>query len=210
LAATTNPCGNNYFREKTFKIMTINSNVRLISGLNLFLAIAASSITLRAAAPPHMGAVAPDFTLKTMDAKFETLSAETAKLPVVIIVLRGWPGYQCPLCTQQVHEFVEQAGNFAGKARVIMVYPGKSKNLQAHSGDFLKDKQWPNDFLFVTDPDYAFTKSYGLRLEAPRETAYHATGVIDSKGIVRFAKISKSHGGRASTTETLTALEKVK
>jgi len=80
--------------------MKTKSNARFLSGLTLFLAIAAAAITLRAAEPPQTGAATPDFTLKTLDAKSVTLSAETAKLPVVLIVLRGWPGYQCPLCTR--------------------------------------------------------------------------------------------------------------
>lgn len=188
--------------------MTIISNTRFVSGLTLFLAIAAAAFTLRAAEPPKMGAAAPDFTLKTMGMKSVTLSAETAKLPVVLIVLRGWPGYQCPLCTKQVHEFVQQADAFAGKARVIMVYPGPAENLQAHADEFLKDKSWPKDFLFVTDPDYVFTKSYGLRWEAPGETSYPSTFVIDSKGMVQFVKISKNHGGRSTPAETLAVLAK--
>lgn len=189
--------------------MTIKSKARLLFGLALLLAIAATSFTLRAAEPPQMGAAAPDFTLKTMDAKSVTLNAETAKLPVVLIMLRGWPGYQCPLCTKQIHEFVQQADAFTGKARVIMVYPGKSESLEIHAEDFLKDKQWPKDFLFVTDPNYAFTKSYGLRWEAPGETSYPSTFVIDKKGIVQWVKISKSHGGRATPAETLAALSKL-
>jgi peroxiredoxin len=189
--------------------MTIKSNARFLSGLALFLAIAAASFTLYAAEPPKMGAAAPDFTLKTMDTKSVTLSAETAKLPVVLIVLRGWPGYQCPLCTRQVHEFVQQADAFVGKAQVIMVYPGPAENLQAHAGDFLKDKTWPNNFMFVTDPDYAFTESYGLRWDAPGETAYPSTFVIDKKGMVQFVKISKSHGGRSTPAETLAMVAKL-
>jgi len=90
-----------------------------------------------------------------------------------------------------------------------MVYPGPATDLQEHAEDFLKDKQWPKDFLFVTDPDYTFTKGYGLRWEAAGETAYPSTFVIDSKGIVRFAKISKSHGGRATPAEILAALAKL-
>ena len=191
-------------------IMTTESNTRFISGLALFLAIAAATFTLRAAEPPKMGATAPDFTLKTMDANSVTLSAETAELPVVLIVLRGWPGYQCPLCTRQVNEFVSRADAFDGKARVIMVYPGPAAELQAHAEEFLKDKTWPKNFMFVTDPDFTFTQSYGLRWEAPGETSYPSTFVIDSKGIVKFVKISKSHGGRATAAETLAVLEKLK
>lgn len=190
--------------------MKTKSNRRLLSLLLLSFTLAVSHFSAAATEPPQMGAVAPDFTLKTMDAKSVKLSDETVRQPVVLVVLRGWPGYQCPLCTRQVHEFVAHADAFAGKARVIMVYPGPAKDLQAHAEQFIKDKQWPKDFIFVTDPDFAFTKSYGLRWEAPGETSYPSTFVIDTKGLVRFIKISKGHGDRATVAAALEALEKLK
>jgi peroxiredoxin len=189
--------------------MKIKSNPQIISAF-LFLVLAIGRMTALSAEPLQTGVAAPDFTLNTLDTKAVKLSAETAKQPVVLVVLRGWPGYQCPLCTKQVHDFVTEAKAFAGKARVIMVYPGPAEHLQAHAEQFLKDKEWPADFLFVTDPDYAVTKAYGLRWEAPGETAYPSTFVIDSKGVTQFAKISKSHGGRAATAEVIAALEKLK
>ena len=189
--------------------MKTKSNFGLFSCLLLSLTLAASLMSVSAGEPPQVGAAAPDFSLNTMDAKSVTLSIETAKQPVVLVVLRGWPGYQCPLCTRQVHEFVAHAGAFTGKARVIMVYPGPAQDLSAHAEQFLKDKHWPKDFLFLTDPDYTFIKSYGLRWEAPGETAYPSTFVIDTKGVVQFAKISKSHGGRSTAAEALAALAKV-
>ena len=190
--------------------MKAKLNFGFLSCLFLSLTLAVGLMSVSAGEPPQAGAAAPDFTLGTMDAKSVTLSTETAKQPVVLVVLRGWPGYQCPLCTRQVHEFVAHAGAFAGKARVIMVYPGPAQDLSAHAEQFLKDKQWPQDFIFLTDPDYAFTKSFGLRWDAPGETAYPSTFVIDTKGVVQFAKISKSHGGRSTAAETLAALAKVK
>ena len=163
-----------------------------------------------AAEPAKVGDTAPDFTLNTLDGKAVKLSAENAKQPVVLVMLRGWPGYQCPLCTRQVHDFVANADSFAGKARVIMVYPGRATNLTAHAEAFLKDAQWPKDFLFVTDPDFTFTKSYGLRWEAPGETAYPSTFIIDGKGKIQFAKISKGHGGRSGAAEVAKAVAELK
>jgi peroxiredoxin len=189
--------------------MKTKSCHRLISCLLFSLTLAIIPLPATAAEPPQLGAIAPDFSLKTLDAKSVKLSAETAKQPVVLIVLRGWPGYQCPLCTRQVHEFVAQADAFAGKARVIMVYPGPAADLQSHAKEFLGDRQWPNSFLFVTDPDFTFTQSYGLRWDAPNETAYPSTFVIDRKGVVQFAKVSKSHGDRAAATDALAAVAKL-
>lgn len=163
-----------------------------------------------AAEPMKVGDTAPDFTLNTLDGKVVKLSEENAKQPVVLIMLRGWPGYQCPLCTKQVHEFVAHAEDFAGKARVIMVYPGRATNLTAHAEAFLKNEQWPKDFLFVTDPDFVFTKNYGLRWEGPGETAYPSTFLIDAQGKIQFAKVSKTHGGRANAAEVAKAVMELK
>ena len=58
----------------------------------------------------------------------------------------------------------------------------------------------------ATDPDYALTNLYGLRWDAPGETAYPATFVIGADGKVRYAKVSRSHGDRAPTAEVLKAL----
>lgn len=190
--------------------MKISLRSRLASVLLCLGVLTAGNLAVPAAEPPQPGAPAPDFTLNTLDARAVTLSAETAGQPVVLVVLRGWPGYQCPFCTKQVQDFVQKAKAFAGQARVIMVYPGPAENLKAHAEQFLKDQQWPRDFLFLTDPDFAFTQAYGLRWDAPAETAYPSTFVIDGKRVVKFAMTSKSHGGRATATEVLTALGTIK
>ena len=52
-------------------------------------------------AAPKAGDKAADFTLKTLDDKSIQLSDLTAKSDVVLVVLRGWPGYQCPICTRR-------------------------------------------------------------------------------------------------------------
>lgn len=153
-----------------------------------------------------VGDAAPEFTLNTLDGKAVALKDLTAKQRVVLVVLRGWPGYQCPICTRQVGDFLAKADEFKGKATVLMVYPGPAERLKEHAEEFLKNKAWPKDFLFVTDPDYTFTKAYGLRWDAPGETAYPSTFIVDQAGKMSFAKISKDHGGRSSAAEVLKTL----
>lgn len=159
------------------------------------------------AAIPQVGELAPDFTLKTLDDKAVTLSEARTSGPVVLIVLRGWPGYQCPICTRQVHDFVQHAADFAAaETRVVMVYPGPAENLKAHAQEFLQDKTWPKEFIYLIDPDYAFTRAYDLRWEANRETAYPSTFIIAKDGKIKFAEVSHTHGGRASAAKVLEAL----
>ena len=159
------------------------------------------------AAQPKIGEVAPEFTLKTLEDKSVSLGSLVEKTPIVMLVLRGWPGYQCPLCTQQVHRFVEQAAEFRRHgATVVMVYPGPADQLRAHAGEFLADKSWPADFVFLIDPDDTLTNAYGLRWDAEHETAYPSTFVIDRHGKVVFAKISQSHADRSTPAEVLATL----
>lgn len=164
-----------------------------------------------AAEAPQAGGLAPDFTLETLDGRSIELKQLAAKRPIVLVVLRGWPGYQCPICTRQVNEFVSREADFARSgAQVLMVYPGPADDLKVHAQEFLQDKQWPADFLFVLDPDYAFTNAYALRWDAPGETAYPSTFVIDRGGRIRFAHISHTHGDRISAQSALEALAELR
>jgi peroxiredoxin Q/BCP len=160
--------------------------------------------TARAASPPQMGDMASDFTLNTLNGHAVRLNDLTAKSDVVLVVLRGWPGYQCPFCTAQAHDFIEHAEEFkAAGVQVVMVYPGPADNLSSHATEFLQDKDWPKGFLLLLDPGYAFTQAYGLRWDAPNETAYPSTFVISKTGKITFAYVSHKHGDRVKAEKIL-------
>lgn len=161
--------------------------------------------------PPTVGDKAPDFALVNQEGRRVRLSDLTAKTPVVLIVLRGFPGYQCPVCNLQVHEFLKNAQGFVeAKVQVILVYPGPPENLGARASEFTADKKLPDNFQLLLDPGYEFTNLYGLRWNAPSETAYPSTFLIDQKGIVFFSRISRTHGGRTKAAELLEVLMKRK
>lgn len=167
--------------------------------------------TIHGAETLKPGDAAPNFKLKSMDGKSLELAKLTASGRMVLVMLRGWPGYQCPICDRQVQDFIKaKAGFDAAKARVVFVYPGPADGLTAHAREFqtMKGKQWPEGFLYLLDPDYTLTQAYGLRWDAPRETAYPATFIIDASGKVTYAKVSRSHGGRTTAAEVLEDLQK--
>lgn len=168
-------------------------------------------LPLTAAAPPTVGEKAPDFTLSTPAGKQVKLSDVEAKGPVVLVVLRGYPGYQCPYCSRQVQDFIHNAQAFAdADAHVVMVYPGPPQDVGPKAKEFLADKQMPADFDLLLDPGYQFTNQYGLRWDAAHETAYPSTFLLDSNGTIFFSKIVKEHGGRTTAAEVLDALPKHK
>ena len=169
------------------------------------------TVVLAADAParktPRMGYKAPDFTLNALDGTPVSLSKLLAKSSVVLVVLRGYPGYQCPNCTAQVGELISHADEFAAaNAEVVLVYPGAAAKLAEHAGEFLKSGKLPARFTLLLDPDYKFTDAYNLRWDAPNETAYPSTFVIDRQATIRMAKISKTHGDRATAEEVIKVL----
>lgn len=157
---------------------------------------------------PAVGAKAPSFTLSTPTGTPVQLASDTAKGTTVLVVLRGFPGYQCPFCTKQVHDFVEHSADFAAKkANVLLVYPGPPAELDEHAKDFLtKQSELPANIQLVIDPDYKVTNLYGLRWDAPHETAYPSTFILDNHGKITFEKISRSHGDRTSAQDILAQL----
>lgn len=163
----------------------------------------------KAAVPPQVGDIAPDFELRELSGETVKFSALAAKGPVVLVMLRGYPGYQCPFCTAQVGGLINKANSLNdAKASVLLVYPGPAESLKEHADEFVKGKDIPANFHLALDPDFAFTNLYALRWKGEGETSYPATFVVDTKRTVLFAKVSHSHGGRPTTEEVLAALPK--
>lgn len=157
--------------------------------------------------PPLAGEPAPDFKLADLAGEPVALSKLTPNGPVVLVVLRGFPGYQCPLCARQVQEFAAAHEKFrAAGAQVVFVYPGPAANLVDKAKEFVGERVLPAGMLMVVDPDYALTNAYRLRWDAPRETAYPSTFVIGSDGKVLWGKVSRTHGGRTTVAEVLAQL----
>jgi peroxiredoxin len=140
-----------------------------------------------------------------------TLSEFVADGPIALVVLRGYPGYQCPVCARQVHEFIQNADGFKQVgARVLFVYPGPSDDLQSRAEEFAEDKTLPGHYTMLIDPDYKFTNLYDLRWDAPRETAYPSTFLMGRDRKIFYANISSSHGDRSSSQELIDLLKQAK
>lgn len=158
--------------------------------------------------PPKVGSEAKDFSLTAIDGEKLVLSKLVEEGPVVLVVLRGFPGYQCPACSAQVGQLLSSEKKLqSAKTRVVLIYPGPADGLKKHAEDFVRGKTLPKNFSLVLDPDYKFTESYHLRWNAPSETAYPSTFVVGTDRIIHFAKVSKTHSGRATINEVLQSLK---
>lgn len=187
-------------------------------GLRAFVFVALGSFSVSAGAfagppepagqvGPKVGDEAKDFELTSVGGEKVKLSKLTEAGPVVLVVLRGYPGYQCPLCTKQFAEFRDHADGFkkAG-ANVVFVYPGPPDRLGVRASEFLRGKDYPPHFTVLLDPDYTFTTAYGLRWDAKGETAYPSTFVVGKDRKIRSAKVSTTHGDRSQPQDVLKEL----
>ena len=95
---------------------------RIVNLVSLLPATLMVMATLAGAATPDVGGKAPDFTLATVEGKKVRLSDVTATSPVVLVVLCGFPGYQCPNCNVRERDFIKNAEAFAAAGvRVLMI-----------------------------------------------------------------------------------------
>ena len=193
--------GFTFQRARRLARIHVNRTVLFVLGAIWALSIGVSAF----AETPTVGAKAPDFTLSTPSGKAIRMSGVQQGHDLVLVMLRGFPGYQCPYCMRQVHDFVEHASDFAARnTTVLLVYPGPPADLDQHANDFLaKQPELPSNVVLVTDPDYSVTNLYGLRWDAPNETAYPSTFIVDKKGMITFEKISHTHGDRMSAQDAL-------
>jgi peroxiredoxin len=153
---------------------------------------------------PILGAKAPDFELKSLAGEPVKLSTEIKRGPVVLVVLRGYPGYQCPVCTAQFGDYVAKKEQFkAAGAQVLFVYPGPADRLVERAKEFVRGKDYPAHFQILLDPDFSFINAYGLRWDARNETAYPSTFIVDPNQKVTFAKVSQGHGDRSKAADML-------
>ncbi len=162
---------------------------------------------------PKEGTILEDFTGVTMNGGSFHLSKVVEKGSVVIVMLRGFPGKQCPVCSTQVAGYIAKAKEFEVQRNtpVVFIYPGKVDNLNKRAKEFTapleEQRDLPSNFIFVIDSDYAITNHLGLRWDAPDETAYPAAFVIDHDGYVQYSKVSDNHRGRATADEILEFLD---
>lgn len=170
----------------------------------------AASLQDNTVAPPAVGDSAPAINLSTPGGETVSLAEVLEEQKAVVIFLRGFPGYQCPLCSRQIREFIAKAEEFekAG-ASLVLVYPGPGPEelLQQKAAQFLEGVELPSGIHLVVDPDYTVVNQWRLRWDEPRETAYPSTFVIDREGKIVFAKISQTHGDRSSAAAVLEALD---
>lgn len=197
---------------KSLRITTLTIAVCLVVGVQMD---SQQSVWAQGSTPsgqqPGVGQRAIDFELPLVKEEgYLSLSDTYKQGPTVVIFLRGFPGYQCPICTSQVGSLINRAKALSQAAhRVVLVYPGAAKNLDRQAEQFLSARQLPPPLVLVRDDAMQVVEQWGLRWNASRETAYPATFVLDRYGRVAWKKVATSHAERSSVEEILKELRKL-
>lgn len=191
----------------------MNKYVISLASLLISLLFSITALAENISAGPEEGAILEDFSGTTMNGGQFQLSKHVEKGSVVIVMLRGFPGHQCPVCSTQVAGYIAKAEEFEKQRNtpVVFIYPGSVNNLEKRAKEFtapLEEKiDLPSNFIFVLDQNYEITNHLNLRWDDPKETAYPAAFVIDHDGYVQYAKVSDNHGDRATAGEILEFLD---
>jgi len=189
--------------------MKINRFLIGISALLFLNSVSAEKINVG----PEEGSKIGEITGTTINRGDFKLSKLVEKGSVVLVMLRGFPGAQCPVCSTQVAGYIAKAQEFEEQRNtpVVFIYPGKVNNLEKRAKEFTApletEVDLPGNFVFVLDQDYKITNQLKLRWDDPKETAYPAAFVIDHDGYIQYSKVSDNHGDRATAAEILEFLE---
>jgi peroxiredoxin len=159
---------------------------------------------------PELGEQAKDFELSNLNGKKFRLSELLKKGPVVVVLLRGYPGHFCPYCEQQIKRLKSHSVKIRdAKATVLLVYPSSRFTLKTFAEKFRDDQVLPAHFHLLLDEEHQFIDAYHLEWKDSKETVFPTTLVIDTDGKIKFKKISMTHGNRATPEEVLQALHEL-
>ncbi len=159
---------------------------------------------------PIVGQVAGNFELMTLGGERFELADAVKNSAVVLVVLRGYPGYQCPICSQQVADLMNVSEQLAASdAQVALVYPGEASNLSGYAEEFMESRTLPKNFNLLLDPKMRLVNAYQLRWNSPNETAYPTTIIIEKGGKIAFVKVGKQVVDRVPGNVVIEVLQKL-
>lgn len=149
------------------------------------------------------------YTFKDTNGKEVNLNNLRGKKDVVLVVMRGYPGYVCPYCSAQTGRFIQHYQEFAKRdAELLIVYPGPAK----HIADFVQaaktqsQSQGEVPFPVLLDEDFKMVERLGIS----GDMAKPSTFILDRQGQVRFAYVGATLTDRPSLKAILAELDSLK
>lgn len=129
------------------------------------------------------------------------------KQSVVLVVMRGYPGFICPNCSAQTSRLVSNRGEFEKRnAQILVLFPGPTD----HLGEFVAKARPPGGppelpFPVLLDPQFELVDRLGIRGDLAKPSTY----ILDANGQVRFAYVGATTADRPSVRAMLQQLDAI-
>jgi peroxiredoxin len=126
---------------------------------------------------------------------------------IVLVVMRGYPGYVCPNCSAQTSRLIRHYSEITARdAEVLVVFPGPSEHLK----DFVSvsQNQAANaevPFPVLLDEKFTLVDRLGIRGNLAKPSTY----ILDKQGDVRFAFVGATSADRPSVKALLQQLDAI-
>lgn len=129
------------------------------------------------------------------------------KKNVLLIILRGFAGSICPVCSSQTFALSKNIHRFQEKeTQVIVIYPGKAETVPHFLESLANlDPDFKPPFPMVMDVELSFIHRFNLESKLAKPTSI----LIDKSGLVRYAYIGKNAMDRPSIPVLLREIEKM-
>jgi peroxiredoxin len=131
--------------------------------------------------------------------------------PLVLVFMRGFPGFICPYCTTYTAQIAARYDEIkATGAEVVVVYPTKEEDASkieefvAAADEILAEEgEDAIPFPVVLDPGTKIVKKYRLEGDLSRPSTF----VLDPKGTIRYAYVGKNSGDRPAVDRIVQEVE---
>ena len=136
------------------------------------------------------------------------LSDYEGKKKVLLVILRGFAGSVCLICSSQTIALAEKVDEFKKRnTQVILVYPGEAQTVPGFLEsvqELKKDFELP--FPIVLDVELLLVKKFKIKGNLAKPTSI----IIDEKGIVRYAYVGKNPADRPPVNLLLKKIDKLR
>jgi peroxiredoxin len=148
-----------------------------------------------------------DLVLKAPDGKSVDLKQYRGKKNLVLVIMRGYPGFVCPNCSAQTSRLVSNYEEFVKRnTEVVVVYPGPTEHLQEYiSVSRTQAGNLPVPFPILLDEKFAAVDRLGIRGDLAKPSTY----ILDKEGEVRFAYVGATTADRPSLKAILQQLDAI-
>ncbi len=145
-------------------------------------------------------------TLVDREGKPASLTAWRGK-PVVLVFMRGFPGFICPYCTTYTAQIATRYDEIkAAGAEVLVVYPTEEKDtdkvaefVKACNEILTEEGEEGLAFPVLLDPGLKVVQQYNIQGDLSRPSTF----VLDAEGVIRYVYVGKDSADRPSVERIL-------